>query len=214
MQDFSQEFAPYTPPAQTDARGVFVATNANTGQTVVGMPGSRLGVVSPWIGPNAGPPGFQTQGFGPGVMIGSMGEPAADVAPYGHRPPTSAPGGGELSPYGITANTGTPLESGSHHGQHCRTGRSERPTPDQPGPIGTTPPAAAAEPLQHCAPIDRDCHDHEWVAHHIDPIDHLGSGHRNGKAHRYHRGHGRDGLLLRLPAHLGSNENANGLLRQ
>jgi hypothetical protein len=61
MQDFSQEFAPYTPPPQTDARGVFVATNANSGQTVVGMPGSRLGVVSPRIGPYAGPPGFQTQ---------------------------------------------------------------------------------------------------------------------------------------------------------
>jgi hypothetical protein len=58
MQDFSQEFAPYTPRAQTDARGVFVTTNGNTGQTVVGMPGSRLGVVSPRIGPNAGPPGF------------------------------------------------------------------------------------------------------------------------------------------------------------
>jgi hypothetical protein len=111
MQDFSQEFAPFTPPAQTDARGVFVATNANTGQTVVGMPGSRLEVVSPGIGPNAGPPGFQTQGFGPRVMIGSMGEPAADVDPYGHRPPTSAPGGGELSPYRIGANTGAPLES-------------------------------------------------------------------------------------------------------
>src|ERR1044072_6714807 len=41
MQDFSQEFAPYTPPAQTDARGVFVATNANSGQAVVGMPGGR-----------------------------------------------------------------------------------------------------------------------------------------------------------------------------
>ena len=68
--------------------------------------------------------------------------------------------------------------------------------------------------LEHCAPSDRDCHDHKWVAHHIDPIDHLGSGHRNGKAHRYHRGHRRDGLLLRLPAHLGSNENADGLLRQ
>src|SRR5690349_675919 len=63
MQDFSQEFAPYTPPPQTDARGVFVATNANSGQTVVGMPGSRLGVVSPRIGPYAGAPGFQTQGF-------------------------------------------------------------------------------------------------------------------------------------------------------
>jgi hypothetical protein len=111
MQDFSQEFAPYTPPAQTDARGVFVATNANSGQTVVGMPGSRLGVVSPRIGPYAGSPGFQTQGFGPGVMIGSMGEPAAEVDPYGHRPPTSGPGGGELSPFGITANTGTSLES-------------------------------------------------------------------------------------------------------
>ena len=67
LQDFSQEFAPYTPPAQTDARGVFVATNANSDQTVVGMPGSRLGVVSPRIGPYAGSPGFQTQGFGPGV---------------------------------------------------------------------------------------------------------------------------------------------------
>jgi hypothetical protein len=110
MQDFSQEFAPYTPPAQTDARGVFVATNANTGQTVVGMPGSRLGTVSPRIGPYAGSPGFQTQGFGPGVMIGSMGEPAAEVDPYGHRPPSPA-AGGELSPYGITANTGTALES-------------------------------------------------------------------------------------------------------
>ena len=110
MQDFSQEFAPYTPPAQTDARGVFVATNANSGETVVGMPGSRLGVVSPRIGPYAGPPGFQTQGFGTGVIIGSMGDPAS-LDPYGHRPPTSAQAGGELSPYGITANTGTALES-------------------------------------------------------------------------------------------------------
>ena len=109
MQDFSQEFPPYTPPAQTDARGVFVAANANSGETVVGMPGSRLGIVSPRIRRSAGSPGFQTQGFGPGVMIGSMGEPAAEVDPYGHRPPTSAPGGGELSPYGITANTGTSL---------------------------------------------------------------------------------------------------------
>ena len=140
MQDFSQEFAPYTPPAQTDARGVFVATNANSGQVVVGMPGSRLGVVSPRIGPYAGPPGFQTQGFGPGVMIGSMGEPAAEVDPYGHRPPTSAPGGGELSPFGITANTGTPLESaGVQVATMGGTAGLEDPNgqpPVSPGPVG------------------------------------------------------------------------------
>ena len=95
MQDFSQEFAPYTPPAQTDARGVFVATNANSGQTVVGMPGSRLGIVSPRIG---------------------------------------------LSPYGITANTGTSLESagvrvatmGSTAGLEDPNGQP----PTSPGPAG------------------------------------------------------------------------------
>ena len=156
MQDFSQEFAPYTPPAQTDARGVFVATNANSGQTVVGMPGSRLGVVSPRIGPYAGPPGFQTQGFGPGIMIGSMGEPAAEVDPYGHRPPTSAPGGGELSPYGITANTGTTLESaGVQVATMGDTAGLEDPNgqpPVSPGPVGfTRPAAAAAEPLESWA---------------------------------------------------------------
>ncbi|MFG1934245.1 hypothetical protein ACGFK1_26920 [Mycobacterium sp. NPDC048908] len=140
MQDFSQEFAPYTPPAQTDARGVFVATNANSGQTVVGMPGSRLGVVSPRIGPYAGPPGFQTQGFGPGVLIGSMGEPAAEVDPYGHRPPSSSSAAGELSPFGITANTGTALESagvevatmGSTAGLEDPNGQP----PATPGPVG------------------------------------------------------------------------------
>jgi hypothetical protein len=138
MQDFSQEFAPYTPPAQTDARGVFVATNANSGQVVVGMPGSRLGVVSPRIGPYAGPPGFQTQGFGPGVIIGSMGEPATEVDPYGHRPPASS--AGELSPFGITANTGTALESagvevatmGSTAGLEDPNGQP----PDTPSPVG------------------------------------------------------------------------------
>jgi hypothetical protein len=140
MQDFSQEFAPYTPPARTDARGVFITTNANTGQTVVGMPGSRLGIVAPRIGPYAGPPGFQTQGFGPGVIIGSMGDPAAAVDPYGHRPPTSAQAGGELSPYGITANTGTSLDSagvgvatmGSTAGLEDPHGQP----PVSPGPVG------------------------------------------------------------------------------
>ena len=139
MQDFSQEFAPYTPPAQTDARGVFVATNSNSGQTVVGMPGSRLGVVSPRIGPYAGPPGFQTQGFGSGVMIGSMGEPASEVDPYGHAP-ASGQAGGELSPFGITANTGTSLESagvevatmGSTAGLEDPNGQP----PASPGPVG------------------------------------------------------------------------------
>jgi hypothetical protein len=111
FQDFSQEFPPYTPREQNDARGVFITTNANAGQAVVGMPGSRLGIVGPRIGPYAGPPGFQTQGFGPGVLVGTMGEPAALEDPYGHRPPTSAPGGAELSPYGITAGTGTLLDS-------------------------------------------------------------------------------------------------------
>ncbi|OBF35152.1 hypothetical protein A5724_15595 [Mycobacterium sp. ACS1612] len=138
MQDFSQEFAPYTPPAQTDARGVFVATNANSGQVVVGMPGSRLGVVSPRIGPYAGPPGFQTQGFGPGVIIGSMGEPATEVDPYGHRPPASS--AGELSPFGITANTGTALESaGVEVATMGGTAGLEDPNgqpPATPGPVG------------------------------------------------------------------------------
>ncbi len=33
----------------------------------------------------------------------------------------------------------------------------------------------------------------------LDPIDHLGPGHRNGPAHRHHRRPRRTGLLLRLP---------------
>jgi Bacterial regulatory proteins, gntR family len=50
--------------------------------------------------PYAGPPGFQTQGFGTGVIIGSMGDPASAVDPYGHRPPTSAQAGANYRPTG------------------------------------------------------------------------------------------------------------------
>ena len=138
MQDFSQEFVPYTPPAQTDARGVFVATNANSGQTVVGMPGSRLGVVSPRIGPYAGSPGFQTQGFGPGVMIGSMGEPAAEVDPYGHRPPSSHPRRRAVALRDHRQHghvTGERRRGGRHHGQPPDW-RIRTANPLPPGPTG------------------------------------------------------------------------------
>ena len=67
-------------------------------------------------------------------------EPAAEVDPYGHRPPTSAPGGDELSPYGITANTGTSLESaGVQVATMGGTAGLEDPNgqpPVDPGPVG------------------------------------------------------------------------------
>jgi pimeloyl-ACP methyl ester carboxylesterase len=48
-----------------------------------------------------------------------------------------------------------------------------------------------------------------------DPVDHLGSGYRDGQTHRHHRA-GSTGLFLRLALTLAARQkrNANGLLRQ
>lgn len=48
-------------------------------------------------------------------------------------------------------------------------------------------------------PAHRDHRDHERLAGDAGPVHHVGSGHRNGPAHRHHRRPGRAGLLLRLP---------------
>jgi hypothetical protein len=78
-----------------DAAGVGIATNADPGQTGVGMPGSRLGSAPNRIGPYGPAPGVRTSDSAAGgVSVGATGSPTNLEDPYG-RPPITPPQGNE-----------------------------------------------------------------------------------------------------------------------
>ena len=76
-----------------DAAGVGIATNADPGQTDVGMPGSRLGNVPNRIGPYGPAPGVRTSDSATGgVNVDATGVSTNLEDPYG-RPPMGPPQG-------------------------------------------------------------------------------------------------------------------------
>jgi hypothetical protein len=97
--DFWNPIPPGGPLGAWDAAGVGVATNADAGQTRLGMPGSRLGNAPNRIGPYGPAPGVRTSDSAAGgVSVGTggilgPGTPATDLEdPYGEPPVTPPPG--------------------------------------------------------------------------------------------------------------------------
>lgn len=85
-QAFANLNPPGPAPSAFDARGVGVGTNADHGQPVIGMPGSRLS--------NSPTPGVRTSNdAAAGIQVGVTGEPAGLESPDGQPLlPTPAPG--------------------------------------------------------------------------------------------------------------------------
>ena len=92
---FYNPIPPGGAPGLFDAAGVGIATNADPGQSGVGMPGSRLGNAPNRFGPNGPAPGVRTSDSAAGgVNVGATGVSTDLEDPYG-RAPVAPPQGNE-----------------------------------------------------------------------------------------------------------------------